>query len=944
MRGGSIVGRPSPLEQAVEGSARYAAAVCHALGRGVLDAVGILMGSLPATRRDGGERPDVRFERSLTLLYRVLFLLFAEARTLVPIAHPAYRDRYSLGVLVTELIGGASCRGLWQAVQAISRLAQNGCVAGDLRVNAFNGQLFASVDQAWSRRRLPDDAVANAILAVASQSTTPQQAKRGGRHGAVTAGRQPVLYRDLDVEQLGSIYEHALEHEPAPTAPAVALTRSREGRKASGTFYTPREMTDHVVRMTLAPLVDGRTASEILSLKVLDPAMGSGAFLVATCRFLAARAEQALLQEGRWHQGDVTAADRTDLRRQIAVRCLYGVDLNPMAVQLARLSLWLATLAADRPLSFLDHHLVTGNSLVGATPADVLRRPSKVEGRRERVRPLPLFEDKSLAQALEHAVRTRIRLALRNDDSAEIVRQKERDLAALTGVSAPLGRWRDLFDLWCAGWFWPSNTPPSARLFGDVAGAILRGSATLKGLTARIVEQGRRVAAEQRFLHWPLTFPEVFQDETGTPLPGGGFDAVLGNPPWDMIRGDSGAEEVRAARRAHARQLADFARESGVYAVETRAHVNTYQLFVERALQLLRRGGRLGLVLPSGIASDAGTAPLRRHLLDSADVDSITGFDNRAAIFPIHRSTRFAILTATKGSPTATVACRFGLTEVRRLEAPAGAPLVLSRALIASLSGADDLGIPELDSETDLRIWERIAARIPRLASPQGWHVTFGRELNASDDRDKLRPATGRPGARPVVEGKQIGPFRVRLDECRFELHPKARIPTHLGGRERVAYRDVASATNRMTLIAAVLPAHAVSTHTLFCLRTPLPSWLQYALCALLNSFVANYLIRCRVNTHVTWALVARLPLPPVRAGDEQGIRLGHLARALADASADIEDSSEYAELQALAAASYGLTRNELGHVLETFPLVDRDVRERVVRAFRKLHPWAVRT
>ena len=131
--------------------------------------------------------------------------------------------------------------------------------------------------------------------------------------------------------------------------------------------------------------------------------MGSGAFLVGACRYLAAAVEERLVREGRWHRGDVTAADRADVRREVAQRCLFGVDVNPMAVQLARLSLWLATLAADKPLTFLEHRLVAGNGLVGATLDDVLQRPGGPGGRRRRqAEVLPLFEAQAKAWALEH--------------------------------------------------------------------------------------------------------------------------------------------------------------------------------------------------------------------------------------------------------------------------------------------------------------------------------------------------------------------------------------------------------------------------------------------------------------------------------------------------------------------------------------------------------------
>ena len=177
------------------------------------------------------------------------------------------------------------------------------------------------------------------------------------------------------------------------------------------------------------------------------PAMGSGAFLVGACRYLAAEAEDALIREGRWQRGDVTAADRAGLRREIAQRCLFGVDLNPMAVQLARLSLWLVTLAADKPLTFLDHHLVTGNSLVGASPDDVRRQPTRGRTTSRRQRELPLFEHSDIAPALERAVRTRMVLAATPDDSAAIVRHKEEALATLQVRESPLGRLSALLEI-----------------------------------------------------------------------------------------------------------------------------------------------------------------------------------------------------------------------------------------------------------------------------------------------------------------------------------------------------------------------------------------------------------------------------------------------------------------------------------------------------------------
>jgi hypothetical protein len=253
------------------------------------------------------------------------------------------------------------------------------------------------------------------------------------------------------------------------------------------------------------------------------------------------------------------------------------------------------------------------------------------------------------------------------------------------------------------------------------------------------------------------------------------------------------------------------------------------------------------------------------------------------------------------------------------------------------LSGADDLAMPELPGALDLRIVERISAAHPWLSSAEGWHALFSRELNATDDRGALVPATGDRGARPVLEGKHIGPFRVALERSTHELAAAATFATRLPRRARLAYRDVASATNRLTLIAAIVPARAVTTHTLFCLRTPIPRERQLVLCALLNSVVANYLVRLRVNTHVTAAIMSRLPVPVPGDDDPTALRLAALSRALSEGAVPVENMPEYVELHARAAALYGLSREELEHVLGTFPLIPIGIREAVVAAFDEL-------
>jgi len=249
---------------------------------------------------------------------------------------------------------------LWDSLRAIARLAHSGCHAGDLRVTPFNGRLFSPARTPLAERRgLDDERARRALLSLATRASA------GG------AGRERIAYRDLGVEQLGSVYESLLDYRPA--ADPIGLVAGSGVRKSTGTFYTPQPIAEYLVRGTLRPLVERADPHEILALRVVDPSMGSGAFLVAACHYLAQAYEASLVRAGGCHPGDIGEADRAALRRTIAERCLYGVDINPMAVQLARLSLWLTTLAADRPLTFLDHDARRGSSVDVSRPSSADR-------------------------------------------------------------------------------------------------------------------------------------------------------------------------------------------------------------------------------------------------------------------------------------------------------------------------------------------------------------------------------------------------------------------------------------------------------------------------------------------------------------------------------------------------------------------------------------------
>jgi hypothetical protein len=936
--------RPSPhasgaarLDAIVAASDANGLRVCGALRDGVHQAIEHLLAAFVERRQGRSPAPlDALYEQALTAVYRILFLCFAEARGLVPTWHPVYRDGYTVESLRAMAERADAPFDLWEAFQAISRLAHHGCEAGDLHVTPFNGRLFAPARAPLLERRgLSGGRVRNVVLAL-STTVSPD------------GTRERVTYADLGVEELGAVYEGLLDYEPAfepaggppgsrsaAGAPAVVLARSGVSRrKATGTFYTPRPITRFLVRQALQPLVADRSADRILALRVVDPAMGSGAFLVEACRFLARKYEAALVRDGQVGETDLSPADRAMFRRVVAQRCLFGVDLNPMAVHLARLSLWLTTLAADKPLSFLDHHLLAGDSLVGASPADIVRLvPGRARARRADDDQLPLFDPALLRGAAADVQLVRRDLEHTLDDSPAIVRRKEQQLTELAAAGA-LRSWKSAADLWCAAWFAP--VAPSAGVYRSLVDEVLTARRVLSPATsARNLAEVRQVAEAHRFFHWPLEFPEVFFGPDGRELPDGGFDAVVGNPPWEMLRAERGARETHAASGTKA--MLRFTRDSGLYHAQSQGHANQYQLFLERALSLARPGGRVALVLPSGLVHDHGCAALRQMLLGQCRVDSIVGFDNRAGIFPIHRSVRFVLLSAARGGDTARLRCRFGLHDPAVLDRlddadeDAGAWFSFTPALLDRLTGPG-LAIPDVRSSTDLAILEQAVQQHPPLGSRHGWHARFGRELNATDDR---RHFTSGGRGLPIIEGKHLSPFGVNVGAAtlRIAAPVAARLldRARTFGRPRLAFRDVASATNRTTLIAAIVPAGSVTTHTVFCLRSRLDASDQLVLCALFNSYVANFLVRLRVSTHVTLAVMDGLPVPRPPAGSVLHGELLRCARAMAE---DPSSRHAAASLHAAAARAYGLTESELAHVLASFPLVPHDERDAVLEGF----------
>lgn len=888
------------LQSLVDESDGHRIAVNRSLQDGVEAALLRLVAALSKRSHRGGASLEASLAEALTIVYRILFLLFAEARGLVPEWHPIYRDSYTIEALRPAAEGRRSAAGLWESLQAIMRLAHRGCRAGTLRVCPFNGRLFAPAGAPLAESVRLEDAVARDVLLAITT--------RPGRDR-----RERIAYSDLGVEQLGAVYETVLDYSPAIDAGTPVL-RPTGRRKRTGTFYTPRSITEYLVRRTLAPLVANRAPGEILRLRIVDPAMGSGAFLVAACRYVAEAYEASLIAEGSASASDLTASDRAAFRRTVTQRCLYGVDLNPTAVQLARLSLWLCTLAADRPLTFLDHRLRAGNSLIGAAPEDVARQaPGSL---RSRATHLPLFASDDLLVPLTAAVRARDAVAVEPDDTADIVHRKERTIEGLAAADSPLASHRAVADAWCAVWFWPEQLQrPAPRAWPALAAAMRGDEDVPLSLRRTWTAAVRHACAAEGFFHWHLEFPEVFFDADGAPRPDGGFDAVIGNPPWRMT----------------SRELTRFSRDSGCYALQSGGHANLYQLFAERMLRLAAPQGRVGMLTPAGLLADHGCGALRRELLDRCRVDALVVLDNRDALFPIHRGMRFALVTAGRGAGADAVPMLSGQHSAEALDdlperGAIDGSVRLTHSLIRRFS-PEDLAIPDLRRDPDRAVLARILDAAPPLASDAGWSGRVGRELNATDDKRFF----ARQGM-PVLEGKALEPFEAHVDRATAFIDP-ATARRLIGARAaldtpRLGYREVASSANRLTLIAAMIPPDVATSHTIFCLREPADVDVHWLLCGIFNSFVANYVIRLRGGTHVTAAMVHELPVPYVERGPAF-TRLVALGRAAARGDLDARD-----ELQAAVAHLYALCHADFAHVLSTFPLIPSAVRDRALQAF----------
>lgn len=812
-------------DRAEKASTEAADTVSENLSDGVRTAIrAVADGALADLRRRGATAPTPRalFADALKIAYRLLFVAYSEDRGLLPVGTPAYDSGYSLRMLRDHVadpntIWAPDGGYLWSALRAQWGLLRDGINAGELQIAGFNGGLFDS--DKCPLLDHPDLTVGDLHVRELISALSWTQPTTGRNNQQV--GRRRINYRELGVEQLGSIYEGLLAFEPQiadtpkifvqvgtgqqtrqqivstddiPPAAVVIeeyptgsfyLFEATGQRKGSGSYYTPRQLAHFVVGEALRPLVQDAAPEQILNLRVCDPAMGSGAFLVPAVHFLTEAYGEALARTGENIDHKLDDTERARYRRLIVERCIYGVDFNPMAVELAKVSLWLTTASAGKPLSFLDAHLRCGNSIIGADLAtwEGVPEPAIDKGRRaEKIDDeQPALFDFD-APDLTYVLRERRKLAEAPSDDRLQVRRKEESFARLL-KGDDWTRLRTLGDWWVAPFFHNElRRSSSAWRQGRrdiVAGQLMYGDGQ------RLLDRTRN---EVQPFHWEIEFPEVFFDPSGGRRPGAGFDAMIGNPPWEgitfkaaefygrfdpaytLIKGND--EKVRHQELlvqnpevAEAKELEDarlsgvksFIKNSGVYRMLYwhGAPFNYYRTFLERELRLLAPEGRLGLVIDSGVAAEAATVEHRRELLDRCTVDRFVLCDNVEGIFPIHRSEQFLLLVVGRGGATDPLPLTSGVSSLDHLLRLDERTVAIPRQTIEALA-PETLAIPDARDPGLLALLGTIYGKRPLLLHEMkigGWRVEWGRELNIKDDAKYF--STDADGL-PLHDGKNI--------------------------------------------------------------------------------------------------------------------------------------------------------------------------------------------
>jgi hypothetical protein len=994
----------------------------------------------------------VQYHRQLLLLvYRLLFLMVAEERKLIVSQGEGsernqriYDEWYSISRLrdrASQIIEESPFGDVWLGLLQTFSLFEYGIDSNPLGIPPLNGDLFNQ-----------DRAIPNLI----QTQLYNHDLLRAVRHLSIFKAdglQQRVNYSALDVEELGSVYESLLDYQPVVEAGENRLSfdlRTGSERKSTGSYYTRPELVHELVESALVPVMQDRiTQAEkanegkalhverdakikaILNITVCDPACGSGHFLLAAARRLGK--ELARIRTGE----DEPTPEQFHLAvREVIQHCVYGVDLNPLAVDLCKLAMWLEGHWAGRPLSFLDHRIRCGNSLVGVLDPVVLE-----EGIPDDAFTAIAGDDKKVASYFkkrnkQERTSKQRGLAFDSDDHGDEYAKANRELAAITEDTAAAVRrkaelyssWRtgmqhshdeNVADLWTAQFFFQLRNIPDVEICTTDCFLDFATNATKQ---PQKVAAAQVIALRHQFFHWHLEFPEVYEQ--------GGFDCVLGNPPWERTALEEleffaarSPEVLNASTTALRKRVIQSLRQSNpelftLYAAEkrkvdaenkfliesrnfplgARGRLNTYALFANLAFRLIAPHARMGMVLQSGLATDAPMEEFWRFLIKERRLISFIDFENKKRIFQdVHPEQKFALVTIA------------GQTQAKGMHAKVGFWL----QDVAGLSDAEavyDLNSEDLDQfspntrqplltrrRSDLDVLRRIYSHseIFRQEGKEAAHARAWVAMTSASFSAVCKRESDLLGASiqddwvlsheattylPLIEAKQIGQYDLSFStyagvsekdiasgnprevihvDCDLLELPKPRlwatgqvVEDFLTGKNvggwSLAYRDVTNVNNERTAIATVLPrvGFLQPLNGITCLDAVLAA----VVLGCVNSFVCDFVARFRfTGRHLNVTTFSQLPIPAWIDKTfvvPRVVELSYTAKCMekfATACGHFGDAFPWnsqrreflrCELDAAFAHFYGLTKDELAYILETFTVL-RSREEKEYGTFR---------
>ncbi len=1002
------------LEAALTEGRRYEERVAQDLSGMVFERV---FPSLVQAIADATDKSLVKIrEAALIFLYRLLFVLYAEDRGLLPVNDSRYDD-YGLRKRVRDDIArrmadkdtfSTRATSYYDHLMTLFRLIDKGDPS--IGLPPYNGGLFASETATLLEEVRLSDATIAPVIDKLSHTGDPQEDRRF------------VNYRDMSVQQLGSIYERLLEREPVRDNDGkITIRPNPYARKDSGSFFTSQELVDLIVERTLKPMAEERLkafedkaaelksqrrpkaerkvellkldpAEAVLNLKVLDPAMGSGHFLVTAVDFLSdyvaelieyvpavpqwldadyvsplvkrvATIRKEILeraQEAKWVMDEAQLTDQAIIRRMVLKRCIYGVDKNPLTVELAKVSLWLHSFTVGAPLSFLDHHLRYGDSLVGLRVGDATDDLHRLGG---------MFASSAIAGA-EAATEGMQSIEEKSDADVAEVRESAATFHLVKQKTVEL---RGLLDSLCGlRWFTAGMKKKNRAAFerplvrmlalqpADAYNLLARGPEHEGDVPSdcdaiawsEFVELWRKtisVADKEGFLHWEVAFPGIWRDWQST-SPQGGFDAVIGNPPWDRIKlqevewfatrsPELALAPTAAARgkgiqrlrkqgsplvadfddaKKRAERLGDVIRASGHYPLLSGGDINLYSLFVERAMNLIKSDGFVGLLTPSGIYADKTAARFFQSVSTSGRVGGLFDFENNKKKFFKDVDSRFKFCALIFGGADRRfdeTKCAFFLHDTKSIhDEDRCFPLTPEDFIrVNPNTGTAPVFRTRRDAEITRHIYEQHPVLVDRSGGDERkvWPVKYTTMYHMANDSHLFRTAgqleaegfypvednrwkKGKELYLPLYEGKMVQAFDHRAADTTMnqqnlfrpgqqetiseqEKQNFGRLPTpryfvQVDGTRwvssddwTIAFKNVTSSTNMRTMIAAIIPRVGAG-HSLNLLPisdgVDNTSLLGCLIVANLNAMPFDFVSRQKVpGNNFTWYLLEQLPV-----------------------------------------------------------------------------------